>query len=279
MNRRFVLPIVIVGALLLAACGGDSSSDESPQATTSVATEAPATTAPDDSPATTAPDDSPATTAPDDSPATTAPAETPDDSYEGPVSIETSDGVTLAGDIVGTGTTGVVLAHMRGASRGTWADFAEVLAANGYRALYFDFRGYGDSEGDRDTNLDIDLAAVVESMTAAGVTDVFVFGASMGATASVVTAANFDLAGVSSLSGPSKFGDLDALEAAGQLNESSLFVVAESDGGFTTAAQQMAEAAGTEPLILPGGSHGTNMFADNGEQLEKALLDFIAANV
>jgi len=278
VTRRFILPIVLVGALLLAACGGDSSSDESPQATTTAVEEAPATTAPsDDSPATTALD-APATTAPADSPATTAPADESGDSYEGPVSIETADGVTLAGDIVGTGTTGVVLAHMRGASRATWADFAEVLASNGYRALYFDFRGYGDSEGDRDTNLDVDLAAVVESMTEAGVSDVFVFGASMGATASVVTASNLDLAGVSSLSGPGKFGDLDAVEAAGQLNEPALFIVAESDGGFTTAAKDMAAAAGTEPLILPGGSHGTNMFNDNGPQLEKALLDFIAAN-
>ncbi len=271
MTRKFALPLVLAGALLLAACG---SSDDSPaEAPTTVVEEGPATTT---SSAESSPQ--PTTTAVEDSATTSAAAGDAEDSYQGPVTIETSDGVSLAGDIVGTGTTGVVLAHMRGASRATWAEFAEVLSSNGYRALYFDFRGYGESEGDRDTNLDLDLAAAVESMTAAGVSDVFVFGASMGGTASVVTAANFDLAGVASLSGPASSLGLDALAAAGELNEPSLFIAAESDSPYADHADQMAAAAGTEPTVFPGGSHGTNLFRDNGEELETTLLDFVAAN-
>ena len=39
------------------------------------------------------------------------------------------------------------LAHMYPADQSDWTDFAQVLAAQGYQALTFDFRGFTESEG------------------------------------------------------------------------------------------------------------------------------------
>lgn len=196
----------------------------------------------------------------------------------GVTSIETSDGETLAGEIFGTGTTGVVLAHMRGANKETWFDFAATLADNGYSALAFDFRGYGDSTGNRDSNLDVDITAAVAKLKDSGVDTVFVFGASMGATATVVVASQLDLAGVVSLSGPASFGGLDALAAAGNLDEPALFIAAQSDQPYYGHAEQLATAAGNSRIEFTGGQHGTNIFRDQADLLSEILLDFIAAN-
>jgi hypothetical protein len=66
-----------------------------------------------------------------------------------PIRFTTEDGIELAGDIRGGGSTAVVLAHMFPANRTSWADFASILAEEGYLALNFDFRGYGASDGTR----------------------------------------------------------------------------------------------------------------------------------
>src|SRR5689334_25387965 len=58
----------------------------------------------------------------------------------------TSDGVTLDGAIVGSGTRGVVLVHESG-SVGLcgWWPYAVRLANRGLRAMVFDLRCYGSS--------------------------------------------------------------------------------------------------------------------------------------
>ena len=94
----------------------------------------------------------------------------------------------------------MVLAHMRGADRSTWEPFAEVAAGNGFRVLTFDFRGYGGSDGERDTLLDVDLTAAVEHLQREGAEHIVVMGASMGGTATINVASRLDLAGASSLS-------------------------------------------------------------------------------
>jgi hypothetical protein len=41
----------------------------------------------------------------------------------------------LRGHLYGSGSTGVILAHMYPADQSDWTDFAKVLAAHGYQAL------------------------------------------------------------------------------------------------------------------------------------------------
>jgi len=49
----------------------------------------------------------------------------------------------LIGVVLGTGKTGVVLAHQSRGNRCQWADYAHELAQAGYRSLIFDFAGSG----------------------------------------------------------------------------------------------------------------------------------------
>ena len=122
--------IIVVLALMAAACSSDD--DGATTLTTPPATTAPTAT-------------STATTAPA---STTAAEEEPSSAAEEVVTFATGDGVTLEGRRFGSGETGVVLAHMRPASMESWFDFARVLAADGYTALAFNFRGYGNSGGE-----------------------------------------------------------------------------------------------------------------------------------
>jgi len=93
------------------------------------------------------------------------PTRTPRDLGGEHVSFTTSDGVLLRGHLYGTGSTGVILAHMYPADQSDWTDFAQVLAAHGYQALTFDFRGFTESEGTSGTEFaGTDLLAAYQFM-------------------------------------------------------------------------------------------------------------------
>ena len=194
------------------------------------------------------------------------------------VEFSTSDGVGLEGTIYGEGSNGIVLAHMRGADRSTWASFAELAAAEGFRVLTFDFRGYGGSDGDRDTSLDVDLTAAVEHLERQGADSVVVMGASMGGTATVNVASELDLAGIVSLSAPAEFLGLPALDVATAVAEPTMFIAAADDQPYADAASAMSEA--TPDLrrlsIVDGSAHGTNLFSEYEEDMNGWLLGFAA---
>src|SRR6204780_5857150 len=78
---------------------------------------------------------------------TPAPTRTAQDLGGQHVSFTTSDGVLLRGHLYGSGSTGVILAHQYNADQSDWTDFAQGLAAHGYQALTFDFRGFTESGG------------------------------------------------------------------------------------------------------------------------------------
>src|SRR3989304_4897377 len=82
------------------------------------------------------------------------------------VGIVSADDVILNGRLFGAeNDTVVILSHMRRNDQTAWFDFAEELAREGYAALTFNFRGYGDSQGDQDFDkLDDDLAAAIRYM-------------------------------------------------------------------------------------------------------------------
>ena len=293
MNRRRVAAAVAAVLLVAAACGSSDVAETgeapptSPDATSS---DAEAVDEPDTEPADeadTEPADEPDAEPADEPDADPVPGNLwidPESSDDIPDSIEveltTIDGETLQGTLFVGGRamsdTAVVLGHMRGASQSTWFDFAAQLADAGYSALAFDSRGYGLSTGERDSDLDVDLASAVERLRAEGAGQVVVMGASMNATAALVTASEVDLAGVVSLSAPGEFLGLDAVDAAPGIDEPALIVVAEDDNPYAEVAPDLAEASGGTIVVFDGSAHGTGLFGDHGDELSQLLLDFVA---
>lgn len=273
---RSLFSIVIL-VLVAAACSGDDSADttaltESGSAETTAA--APDTTGAA-APTTTAPTTTTAaatTAAPPETTTSVADADGAD------VTFETADGLVLEGREFGSGSTAVILAHMRPANMESWFEFAEVLTAEGYSALAFNFRGYGNSEGDG-FDVDTDVQAAVDFVTEHGAERVYVIGASMGGTGSVAASSQRPVAGTVTLSAPAEFEGTDALSAAADLTAPILLFAATADQPYPAHAEALAAAApvDSEVVILSGSNHGTNMFQDHGQELTTAILAFLSA--
>ena len=201
------------------------------------------------------------------------------------VTFTTDDGVSLAGRLFGgqnSGGAGVVLAHMYPADQTSWYDYARRLADEGYVALAFDFRGYGESGGNKQIDqIDRDVAAALDEIRAQGVTRVVLVGASMGGTAALMVAARQPVQGVITLSAPVEFEGLSAKVAVTKVMAPKLFIGAEDDAGGP-AARALAGVA-PEPkdvAVFPGSDHGTDLL--RGAQRDAVLtrMDaFLARNV
>lgn len=197
------------------------------------------------------------------------------------VVFRTSDGVRLNGTQYGSGGSGVVLSHMLRRSQRDWAPFARRLAAGGYMALTFDFRGHGKSGGARDvSSIDRDVRAAAAYVRGQGARRLVLIGASMGGTASleVATTERVDaLAVISSPSSMSRALEVTRLELA-TLSMPSLWITSAGDGQTTEAMRRMYDAIrGPKTLhVYPGAAHGTALFATtHGADLTKRLLAFL----
>jgi alpha/beta superfamily hydrolase len=203
------------------------------------------------------------------------------------VQFNTEDGVALGGRLYGTGSRGVLLAHMFPADQTSWSAQAAQLAGQGYLVLTFDFRGYGKSQGSKDIQyLDRDVTAAVMYLRTAGAEEVILVGASMGGTACLKAAqqlqalSSIRVAGVATFSAPVEFRGLSAREAVPDIVIPMLFVAAEGDTGAAGARELEALSGDRGDLqILPGGDHGTDLFT--GSQATTAwqlLLAFVQQN-
>lgn len=130
------------------------------------------------------------------------------------VHFRSADGVDLEGRMFGTGTVGVVLAHIADPqqAQAEWFPFAPVLVHHGYRVLTFDFRGFcpGDlagcsATGDR-TKIWLDVVAACDFLRSKRVSEVFAVGAGLGGHAALFAASRpgVDLAGVVELGAPQR---------------------------------------------------------------------------
>ena len=196
-------------------------------------------------------------------------------------SFETSDGLNLEARIWGDGETYVILAHMRPADMTSWFDFARLLADEGYTALAFNFRGYGESEFDDQAEFSVaeDVRAAIDAANDAGAAKVFVIGASMGGTGAVVAAASNDIAGIVTLSAPDVFEEVDAVSWADDVEAPMLLFAANEDGSAAEDALAISAASLQEPevVVLSGGQHGTNLFAEHNDELTRLILEFLAS--
>jgi alpha-beta hydrolase superfamily lysophospholipase len=254
-HLRPVVPLLLT--LLLVACGGgsddDASNDSSDVKVSPVATSA-------------------------DSKPSGEPSPVPGTVSDEMVRFETADGVTVAGHLYSGGGPRrkvVVLAHEFPTSQKAWTTFARELATKGVDALTFDFRGYGETGGSKDTaKIDRDLESAVRFIRSRDYAQVYVFGASMGGTAALKVAARLDLAGVATLSAPTDFQGLDAKTDVKSVTEPKLFLAAKGDDGAPAAVDYFAQnAPGTETTqILEGSAHGTELLSGSTATTAKQLL-------
>lgn len=195
------------------------------------------------------------------------------------VSFLTEDGITIRGHLFGSGETAVVLSHMRPNDQQAWFGFARVLAGQGFAALTYDFRGYGETSGEEDLGLiDRDLAAAVDFLRARGFQRIFLIGASMGGTASLVVAAREEVAGVVAVSAPASFEGLDAEAVMAQVSEPKLFIASLGDqSAYNSLQGLMAKAREPkESRTFDGNAHGTRILeGEYAAQFRDAVIQFL----
>ena len=253
--RAARLALVVLFAVLLAACGGKEEARP------------------------VSPTGSPVASATLAAPATPAAEATATPVTGTPVSFTTEDDLTIKGRLFGSGETAVVFAHMYPNDQQAWWGFATEAAGQGYAALTFDFRGYGETGGSKDiAYIDRDLAAAVRYLRENGCQRVILVGASMGGTAALKVAARDEfkglVAGVVAVSAPQAFQGLVALDDVADIKVPMLFVASEGDGvAFESLEAFYDRATGPkEQQVYPGDAHGTELL-DGGHAAEfKALL-------
>jgi pimeloyl-ACP methyl ester carboxylesterase len=183
---------------------------------------------------------------------------------ETPVQIKAADGATVYGVEVGTGKTGVVLAHQYLSDHCEFMDFARELAGAGFRALTIDFRYNGASTGGNSSRLDLDVVAAVARLRGDGATRIKLVGASMGGTAVLVAASRITppVDGVVSLSGPTSFRGLNAVQAVRRSRVPVRFLVSRGEVRFAGNATYLMRAAAAKDkaiLRVSNGGHGSSI--------------------
>ena len=195
------------------------------------------------------------------------------------VRLETTDGLTLRGNLYGQGDIGVVLAHMFPADQSSWNDFATELAATGdYKVLTFNFRGYGLSEGVKNiVRIDKDVQVALDHLIEE-TAKVYLVGASMGGTAVLKVASTRDVAGVATLSAPRDFEGLSVGNKLDQVRGAKLFIAARGDGSAPDDARSFYDSV-SEPReleIVAGEAHGTDMLEDPPNTVKDLLKNWLA---
>ncbi|HZP58093.1 MAG TPA: alpha/beta hydrolase [Dehalococcoidia bacterium] len=197
---------------------------------------------------------------------------------------EDKEPIVLSGRLFGSGPTGVILAHMRPADQTAWFPYATQLAQTGrYTVLTFDFRGYNDSTGDKQFDrVDTDLTAAYEYMRdALGFRKIFLVGASMGGTASIVVGTRVPVAGVVSISSPGVFPPLDAVEAVKDLTVPKLFITSKDDVPQEKSQEEFWAAAPDpkEQEVYDGDAHGTDLFqSPHADEVSARVTAFLDAH-
>ena len=202
------------------------------------------------------------------------------------VNFMTADGVELKGRVFGRGETGVVLSHMYSSDQSDWWPFARMLKEQGYMALTFNFRGYGEGEdlsGNDKKDIEpipMDVEAAMNYLRREGASTIFLVGASMGGAASLKAARGSDVRGVVALSAPV---DFRGLSLRGDMVRSPvLMLAANGDRGAKNSAEVMIDQGivgeDTEFVLYDGGAdHGSDLlFGRHGDKARAQMLRFFA---
>jgi len=201
------------------------------------------------------------------------------------VSFATQDGGLIYADVYGAGDRGVALAHGGRFNKESWEKQARILAANGFRALAFDFRGFGQSRGPGQADLftapvQLDVLAAVRYLRKSGAKTVSIVGGSFGGSAAANAAIQADP------------GEIDrvVLLAAAPGDQPEKFKVpklliiarddANDDGPRLPKIRPEWEKVPKpkELIILDGSAHAQFLFQTNqGDRVMREILRFLSA--
>ena len=189
-----------------------------------------------------------------------------------------SDGVRLKGEVIGSGSTGIVIAHDADANFSEWEPAARFLSSHGYRVLLFDYRSnpFDSQLGPHPAGtfrFDRDVKGGIALLRRLGSTRIVLAGDGVGGLTALVVARELGSAvastfvltagGISgstdTLGDQSNPDDLDALAAVRYVTTPILFYAARSD----TNAGPLYRAAATKSkrlFLLPQSALSQNSF-------------------
>ncbi len=211
------------------------------------------------------------------------------------VTLATEDQVTLKGTYYSAAKPGpgILLLHMclDGADRSSWSGVATRLAGEGFHVLAFDFRGYGQSDGEwpafqtmpefievcRNTVMkDVEAAyQFLQSQQDVAKDSIGLAGASCGVFMGIDAAHNHpEIRALALLSGPF---DEQARANLETLDKVPVLSAASEDDARAFEAMKRVFAATKHPnstlVQYKGDAHGTNMFIKQPD-LERAIVEW-----
>ena len=204
------------------------------------------------------------------------------------VSFTTSDGITLAGTLYGSGSTAIILSNMGDNDPAPWDAFAPGLAGRGYQVLTYKYR-----YPTRTTRFDSDMAnhtlddlrAAIAFMREQGAQRLVLVGASLGGMATAKAAATENPAAVVIIASPIDLSDYDFVVEQTELDAITapkLFVGGQGDQIVPFADVQQMFDLSPQPKQLhayPGTAHGVELFrTEHGDDLRQRLIAFIETN-
>lgn len=203
----------------------------------------------------------------------------PESYHKYAISFRTSDGVKLVGYVLGSGTNGVTLGHASGWTLKSLVPFANELVEKGYKVIMWDYRNNPPSDivskGTATDRLDLDALAAVDVLRSEGVNKIFMLGASMGGTSSIIAATqNPDLVGLGILSSPRGTGSaIFAGDAIKQVTVPSFFAVSKNDfsGDYFTEVKALYDNSGAKDKVfntIDSGEHGFDMLLAPNKYLD-----------
>ena len=181
----------------------------------------------------------------------------------------------------------MILAHQNNADMSAWYGFADELAGQRFRVLVFNFRGFcsGDQECSDGQH---EPAAATEDLEAAMTWTreeldprrLFLVGASMGGTASLIEAARHRVDAVATVSAPHSFEGLDVPpEVLRAIRAPKLFIAGADDPSRAAAAAEYFYERSSDPkqiFIAPSEEHGAPLLdAPEGEEARARLIRFL----
>lgn len=196
------------------------------------------------------------------------------------ITFTTNDHIRLAGTLFGQGKTTVIFSNQTDTLSWNWTPIAQQFAARGYAVLCYDYRGRGNSQGDRDLgpSLMTDLQAAISFARQQGAQHIVLVGASIGGAVTANVAASTSVAAVAIISAPSDFPQVEVSAATmARIVAPKLLMNSQGDD-YAQATQAMYDAA-HQPKDLhlyPGRDHGLDLLTGSyGVDAMQRLFTFL----